>query len=63
MGITSTKLVLVAMKLIKNIKRNPTNAGSLKMENFSHIGVTEVFLEATPTTFLTTVFFVSSLGR
>ena len=50
------------MRLIQNIKRNPTDAASLKMEHFSNIGVIEVFLEATPVTFLTTVLFISSFG-
>ena len=47
---------------MQNIKRNPANAASLKMEHFSNIGVTEVFLEATPTTFVTTVLMVFSLS-
>ena len=49
------------MRLIQNIKRNPSNAASLKMEHFSNIEVTEVFLEATPTTFVTTVLLMASL--
>ena len=49
------------MRLIQNIKRNPSNAASLKMEHFSNIEVTEVFLEATPTTFVTTLLLISSL--
>ena len=52
------------MRLIRNIKRTPANAASMKMAHFSNIGVTEVFLEATPTTMITTVIFVLSLqGR
>ena len=47
---------------MQNIKRNPANAASLKMEHFSNIGVTEVFLEATPTTFVTTVLMVFSVS-
>ena len=49
------------MRLIRNIKRTPANAASMKMAHFSNIGVTEVFLEATPTTMITTVIFVLSL--
>ena len=41
------------MRLLRNIKRNPANAASLKMAHFSNVGVIEVFLEATPTTFIT----------
>ena len=47
------------MRLIRNIKRAPANAASMKMAHFSNIGVTEVFLEATPTTFITTILFFS----
>ena len=50
---------LDAMRLICNIKRTPANAASMKMAHFSNIGVTEVFLEATPTTFITTVLFLT----
>ena len=32
----------------------------MKMAYFSNIGVTEVFLEATPTTFMTTILFFSA---
>ena len=49
------------MRLIRNIKRTPANAALMKMAHFSNIGVTEVFLEATPTTMITTVIFVLSL--
>ena len=49
------------MRLIRNIKRNPENAASLKMAHFSNIGVTEVILEATPTTMVTTVLMASAL--
>ena len=48
------------MRLIQNIKRTPANAASLKMAHFSNIGVIEVFLEATPTTFITTFLFIST---
>ena len=34
----------------------------MKMEHFSQIGVTEVFLEATPTVYVLTVMFLST-GR
>ena len=51
------------MRLIRNIKRTPENAASMKMAHFSNIGVTEVFLEATPTTMITTVILVLSGGR
>ena len=57
-----SSIFLDAVRLIKNIKRNPENAGSLKIEHFSHIGVTEVFLEATPATFVTTILYVSSMS-
>ena len=52
------------MRLLRNIKRNPANASSLKMAHFSNIGVTEVFLEATPTTFITSflLFAASTYG-
>ena len=33
----------------------------MKMEHFSQIGVTEVFLEATPTVYVLTVIFLSAL--
>ena len=49
------------MRLIRNIKRTPANAASLKMAHFSNIGVTEVFLEATPTTFITTVLLLTAM--
>ena len=49
------------MRLIQNIKRTPANAASMKMAHFSNIGVTEVFLEATPTTFITTILLFSAL--
>ena len=55
-----TSFILDAMRLICNIKRNPANAASLKMAHFSNIGVTEVFLEATPTTFITTILLLSA---
>ena len=45
------------MRLILNIKRTPAKAASMKMAHFSNIGVLEVFLEATPTTFITTALF------
>ena len=48
------------MRLIRNIKRTPENAASLKMAHFSNVGVIEVFLEATPTTMVTTVLMVRS---
>ena len=35
----------------------------MKMEHFSQIGVTEVFLEATPTVYVLTVIFLSALSR
>ena len=56
-----SSIILEAVKLIRNIKRNPSNAAKMKMSHFSNIGVTEVFLEATPTTFITTVLLVLSL--
>ena len=34
----------------------------MKMSHFSNLGVTEVFLEATPTTFITTVLFVLTVN-
>ena len=43
------------MRLIRNINRTPTKAASLKMAHFNNVGVIEVFLEATPTTFITTI--------
>ena len=49
------------MRLIPNIKSDPANAASLKMAHFSNIGVTEVFLEATPTTMVSTVLMASAL--
>ena len=52
---------LDAIRLIYNIKRTPKNAASLKMTHFSNIGVTEVFLEATPTTFISTFLLLSAL--
>ena len=50
------------MRLIRNIKRTPANAASMKMAHFSNIGVTEVFLEATPTTMVTTVLLELALN-
>ena len=44
---------LDAMRLIRNMKRTPENAVSLKMAHFNNVGVIEVFLEATPTTLIT----------
>ena len=32
----------------------------MKMAHFSNIGITEVFLEATPTTFITTILLISA---
>ena len=49
------------MRLIRNIKRTPANAASLKMAHFSNIAVSEVFLEATPTTFITTILVFSAV--
>ena len=45
---------LDAVRLIRNMKRTPENAVSLKMAHFNNVGVIEVFLEATPTTLITT---------
>ena len=41
--------------------RNPKNKATLKMKHFSNCGVTEVFLEAVPTTFITTLLIMSNL--
>ena len=49
------------MRLIHNIRRNPKNKATLKMKHFSNYGVTEVFLEAVPTTFITTLLIMSNL--
>ena len=49
------------MRLIHKIQRTPANAASLKMAHFSNVGVIEVFLEATPTTMVTTVLMTSAL--
>ena len=49
------------MRLIRNIKSAPAKAASMKIAHFSNIGVTEVFLEATPTTFITTALLSSGL--
>ena len=35
----------------------------MKMEHFSQIGVTEVFLEATPTVYVLTIIFLSAFDR
>ena len=35
----------------------------MKMEHFSQIGVTEVFLEATPTVYVLTVIFLSAFEK
>ena len=51
-----------AMRLIRNIKKTPANEASMKMAHFSNIGVTEVFLEATPTMMITTVLFFLAIG-
>ena len=50
------------MRLIRNIKKTPANEASMKMAHFSNIGVTEVFLEATPTMMITTVLFFLAIG-
>ena len=50
-----------AMRLIQNIRRNPENRATFKMKHFSNCGVTEVFLEAVPTTFITTLLIMSNL--
>ena len=46
-----------------NINKNPSRASKMKMEHFSQIGVTEVFLEATPTVYVLTVIFLSAFDR
>ena len=51
------------MRLIINIKKNPSRASKMKMEHFSQIGVTEVFLEATPRVYVLTVIFLSAFWR
>ena len=56
-----SSIILDAIRLISNIKRTPANAASLKMAHFSNIGVTEVFLEATPSTFITTILLFSAV--
>ena len=48
------------MKLIHGIKKNPSMASKMKMDHFSQIGVTEVFLEATPTAFVVTAIWISA---
>ena len=55
-------LVLDAFRLIRRIKEKPISSSKLKMEHFAQIGVIEVFLEATPSTFLFCVLLVSSLS-
>ena len=55
-----SSISMPAVRLMRKIKKNPMNAASLKMEYFRDLGVTEVFLEATPTTFITTVLFLIS---
>ena len=57
----TTSIFVDAVRLIRNIKSNPSNAAQMKMSHFSNIGVIEVFLEATPTTFVTTVLLFTSL--
>ena len=51
------------MRLVRNIQRTPANAASMKMAHFSNIGVSEVFLEATPTAFITTILLYSVNGN
>ena len=48
------------MRLIHGIKKNPSKASKMKMDHFSQIGVTEVFLESTPTAFVMTVIWISA---
>ena len=44
--------------MILRIKKNPSRASKLKRNHFSHISVTEVFLEAVPTTFVLTSIWI-----
>ena len=46
--------------MIHGIKNNPSMASKMKMDHFSQIGVTEIFLESTPTTFVMSVIWISA---
>ena len=45
------------MRLIKKIKEEPSKSSKLKRDHYAHIGVMEVFLEATPSAFLFMILF------
>ena len=49
--------------MIHGIKNNPSMASKMKIDHFSQIGVTEVFLESTPTAFVMTVIWISTQSR
>ena len=45
------------LKIIKKIKEEPSKSSKLKRDHYAHIGVMEVFLEATPSAFLFMILF------
>ena len=51
------------MRLIKKIKEEPSKSSKLKRDHYAQIGVMEVFLEATPSTFVFMIFIVSTLTK
>ena len=53
-------ILLDAFRLIKKIKEEPSKSSKLKRDHFAHIGVNEVFLEATPSAFVFMIFILTS---
>ena len=56
----SNILLLDAVRLIRKIRENPEKSSKLKRDHYAHIGVIEVFLEATPSAFLFMILIVST---
>ena len=56
----SNILLLDAVRLIRKIKEKPEKSSKLKRDHYAHIGVVEVFLEATPSAFLFMILIVST---
>ena len=50
-----------AVRLIKKIKEEPSRSYKLQRDHYAHIGVMEVFLEATPSAFVFLILIVSTI--
>ena len=59
----SNVLLIDAVRLIKKIKEEPSKSSKLKRDHYAHIGVMEVFLEATPSAFVFMIFIISTLTK